>query len=774
MIQLYGFQQAAADQMATRVVDYIDDPAFTGRGAAKKAIPFVQFLSSITASGKTVVLADTVAQIAALTSVKPVVLWMSKLTVVVEQTLSNLEPGGTYNDLIGQFEVRALNELSMDALRTTDAPFLYFATTGTFNVKTMAGRKVFDAQIDKTDQSIWDALLIRPDLNNQRRPLVVVYDEAHNLSDQQTSLLLGLEPQAFLLSTATSRVPQSFQAAVTDRLKAVADYDDGSLNTPILASEVAASGLVKQRVDLIGRQSQMEDVVTEMIDELNAAQVDAAAAGFGADLKAVYVCRTNITEGDDKRRDDPKRPFNQRQAPPILIWRHLVHGLGIDPAKVAAYCDLKVDKDYPTPPEFVHFRGGEKDYAALVSGGYTHIIFNQSLQEGWDDPLVYFAYIDKTLGSTIAAEQIVGRLLRQPGREHYQADRLNAAQLFIRVESNKVFDDVVDQTQARLQGDNVPVTVTKTGPGTSNRTSIDPIKSVSVPDVATHTEDAIEVMEGVLTNVPDYRTSAVETTGIGRRTKVQKLVGSKDQALFKWEEVGTSSRVAARWMFNRALRRFHRDAAAIITLDQPKWDAPIGVGSPAADSLVQYAEQVGKAFTAHSYIEIADDDDEDFVVGPALVRAQSLITYKNAVHTGYSDLNASLEVPFAAELDDTGFTWARNPSRSGYGIPLINPGGNDTFYPDFLVWVHGDVYAIDTKGSHIKADAMQKLVRIRQAPGRPRLHVRFIVQGRLDGSGNQLDSDGYTVIGFRPDGNVFFTQAVTLKLSTEIATKKSK
>jgi len=62
-------------------------------------------------------------------------------------------------------------------------------------------------------------------------------------------------------------------------------------------------------------------------------------------------------------------------------------------------------------------------------------------------------------------------------------------------------------------------------------------------------------------------------------------------------------------------------------------------------------------------------------------------------------------------------------------------------------WAHGDVYAIDTKGSHIKADAMQKIVRIRQAPGRPRLLVRFVVQGRLDGSGADVEDVGYTVIG---------------------------
>jgi type III restriction enzyme len=107
LITLYQFQREAADKMAERVLDYIPDPATRGVGAKKRAIPFVQFLSSITASGKTVILADAVAQIAAVAPAKPVVLWLSKLTVVVEQSYANLDAGGQYHGLIDQFEVRA-------------------------------------------------------------------------------------------------------------------------------------------------------------------------------------------------------------------------------------------------------------------------------------------------------------------------------------------------------------------------------------------------------------------------------------------------------------------------------------------------------------------------------------------------------------------------------------------------------------------------------------------------------------------------------------------
>ena len=42
--------------------------------------------------------------------------------------------------------------------------------------------------------------------DNRRRPLILVYDEAQNLSDQQTDLLLELQPDAFIVASATMRI----------------------------------------------------------------------------------------------------------------------------------------------------------------------------------------------------------------------------------------------------------------------------------------------------------------------------------------------------------------------------------------------------------------------------------------------------------------------------------------------------------------------------------------------------------------------------------------
>ena len=149
-----------------------------------------------------------------------------KLSVVVEQTFANLDAGGQYHDLIDEFEVRALVDLSVTELETIDSPFLFFATVGKFIRKDTEGRKVYASQVDTADGSIWDSLSLRPDPAGIRRPLIVVYDEAHNLTDPQTERLLELSPSAFLLSTATARVPKAMQTEVVEFCpKAVTPYN---------------------------------------------------------------------------------------------------------------------------------------------------------------------------------------------------------------------------------------------------------------------------------------------------------------------------------------------------------------------------------------------------------------------------------------------------------------------------------------------------------------------------------------------------------------------
>jgi type III restriction enzyme len=201
-------------------------------------------------------------------------------------------------------------------------------------------------------------------------------------------LLLELEPDGLIAASATMKLPSQLGAEVK-HLKEEG-WTDEELVTDVDSKAVADSGLVKSRIQLGGYEAPMEETIDSLIADLADAEKAATAQGLGP-LKAIYVCKTNIVEGNSLQTDNAQQPFTHRRSPPILIWRHLTERCGIDPAEIAVYCTLKTHKDYPLPPDFRLFKGGDKDYDAFTAGGFRHVIFNLSLQEGWDDPLVYFA-----------------------------------------------------------------------------------------------------------------------------------------------------------------------------------------------------------------------------------------------------------------------------------------------------------------------------------------------------------------------------------------------
>lgn len=108
MIELKEFQKQASESISERFFRHFNDPPMRGTSKKRRIVPFYQSLASITASGKTVILADAVADISTQLSMKPVVVWMSKGKVVVEQSYESLLPGGRYHHLLGDAEVALL------------------------------------------------------------------------------------------------------------------------------------------------------------------------------------------------------------------------------------------------------------------------------------------------------------------------------------------------------------------------------------------------------------------------------------------------------------------------------------------------------------------------------------------------------------------------------------------------------------------------------------------------------------------------------------------
>lgn len=745
-LELFQFQQVAASQIADRYHEYMQEPLTYGRGANKREVPFYQALSSITGSGKTAILAQAVREIVEMSDVPPIILWLSKGKVVVQQSYANLTESGKYNHLLADTKVRLLSEYDSQDVADSKEALLYFATVGTFNQREResSNLRIFAYDTDITETTRWEALKVRKTANGVRRPLVIVYDEAQNLSDQQTDLLLEQRPSAFLLASATLRFPERFDTEVREQLRTQGQYSPEELTTSINSAEVVASGLVKGIISLDGLNTPMEEAVSEMLADFREAEADAQAERLSFRPKAIYVCNTNMLADDASVSDNPQQPFGHRQAPPILIWRYLTEQCHIPSEQIAVYADLRTHKDYPLPPDFTLFSGGDGDYEAFTAGNYRHIIFNQSLQEGWDDPATYFAYVDKTMESKVQITQIVGRVLRQPGAKHYESDRLNAAHFYVRVDRNDTFSEVVAEVRKGLGGEAPELQVFTSAPGMERPESIPAKETHFIPRVGIDNVPAVKPVANALARIPDYSQDEVNTHGVGRRRRVEHTIGENSTAETEWVDFEQSNRVNARWVFRREVSRLYRRALTAMGTEQPKFDAKVGIGSIAyrgiADGAVSAVEEYLR------YAVVKELKPNPYEVGSTLVRRSAMETYANALHEGYDGLN-NLERRFAQAIDTTGLTWARNRSQTGYGIPLVTVGKTTQFFPDFLVWVGGKVLCVDTKGGFLaEGDARRKLLTIEQHPKvDTKVEVKFVTEGRWRHDGTQESPDGFSL-----------------------------
>jgi len=745
-VDLFPFQIDASSQIAERFHAYMEEPAAITR---TRIIPFYQNLSSITGSGKTLILADAIEQIRSRLSIEPIVLWLSKGRVVVWQTFNNLA-NGKYSSLVGGFNVKPLLDCKPTDVEDSSQGLILVATVGKFNQKDkeQGDRKIFQVGLDVADKSLWEMLRSRKDSQGRKRHFIVVYDEGHNLSNQQTELLRELDPDALIAASATLRIPDAL-ANIIERLRQDKHWDDDSFVTAVKSSAVVKSGLVKKHIMLCGYVTPMEIAINELLAQMKKANTTAPRLGLDFKPKAIYVSNTNVIDGVSIK-EDIARPFADRMARPILIWRHLVESCGIDPKEIAVYCELKFDSKFPPPLTLNLFSGGDSDYDQFIAGDYRHIIFNLTLQEGWDDPSCCFAYIDKDMGSPDQVTQIIGRVLRQPGARHYSAPILNTAHFYIRTDEKGVFEAIIADVKRKLTADapEISLTVTKSSHGGDRPTRL-PLKHKEVPNVSINSVHAKGPISDIVRMIPTYLPNTEDTVGKGGRIQVLQTIGKDSNSKEAWVEMEHSNRVTARWVFLRELQRRHRKAAHLCDIEHPKFDVLIEYNSSAAELIRERAEKVADAYIEHSAI-VQNALDNPYVVDSVPVNETRLVHFKNALHEAYSDLNG-LEKEFAQALDRTNKVWCRNPSQGGYEIPLLDRGSTRTFNPDFLVWATNKrIVAIDPKADNlIVEDAGRKLLEIpKLAPG-SEVVIRLVTEGQwavLNGQpSKEKGKTGYTV-----------------------------
>jgi len=743
----------------------------TGTMQRPVPIPFYQALASVTASGKTVILADAVAKSIAPLPVSPVVLWLSKGRVVVSQTYANLQDGGKYRHLIQDFTIRLLSEYDAEDVADPDVPLIYFATVGTFNQRDRekGDRLIFRSDIDTAEESTWEALKRRETTDGTRRPLLVVYDEGHNLSDQQTNLLLELEPDALFVASATMRLT----AALTTIVNSLEQrgWSQEELKTTVLSSDVVAAGLIKRDIVMGGYQAAAPKTIDDMLTSMETADEAAKKEGLSFRPKAIYVSKTNIVEGNSFVRDDPKRPFKQREAPPILIWRYLVEEKGIDPRTIVAYCTLAFDKNYPPPETFQLLKGGDADYDKFIAGNFRHVIFNQSLQEGWDDPACYFAYIDKSMGSNVQVEQVIGRLLRQPDAKHYPDDVLNTASFFVRVDGRGVFADLVGDVRSRLAVDAPSVGFTTYSGGSKERpVPYDPKEAKTVPALVLDAAEALPAVEKIIDEMTDYREdNGANIRAQGERALVQQRIGSGDSAEVAWVPYEHNNAVSARWIFTLAVGRQYPAALGVARSDDPKFDAKVELSSNAARHIEKTADEVVTTYLDR--VNLLQRNHNPYEVGTAMVRPDEATSYEYALHQAYSGLNP-FEREFAAALDNGRVTWCRNPSQSGYRIPLPTRGSSRNFFPDFLAWKGTHVFALDTTGDHLLLEKTARKLLVPNTAGKKlRVHVRLISKGEWNADVERVSRSGVTVWQLAADRSLRAVACATIADALKLCLK---
>lgn len=762
--ELVKFQALAARQIADRFELLNSDPDGRPMFTRRHAVPFFQGLSALTGAGKTAILAQAVADMAVGMPVAPIVLWVTRLRVVVEQSFSRLRPGGSYASLMPRWNGAMLSDLTRDQVGDATEPLLVAATVASFNRDSPEDSSLLVHQVraDEGDDPIWTMLQNRQVTHGAavgvRRPLFVVYDEAHNLTDPQTKVLMGLEPDAFLAASGTLSLREGL-GDVLGRLRMdgwgdstapdIPGHATKNLITQVPNKAVVDAGLVKREIVLGGYDSSMDALLDDLLGDMATAVEACELADLSWRPRAIYVSQTNIRQ-DDGTPDNHRVPFENRRSPPILIWRYLV-SKNVDPAKIAVYSDLKVDKANPLPPSFRLFAGGDRDFAAFTAGEFQHIIFNQALQEGWDDPLVSFGYIDKTMGSKTAVEQVIGRVLRQPGASHLPDPLLNTATFFVRLEDKQGFRPILENVQRSLGTEPGGVALTvRSDVGGSTRQRQMPKIHVAVPRVFVVSDEAEASMDEIISGLPDHTGGGPNTSGVGSRSLSKLEIGTDAPVAIDDSAVSHSSAVTARWIVAREMRSLYPDSLVLLDPEDSnadKLDVLVDRTSSASVQFRQAGRDLVKAYLEGSRLHV--EDTNLLVISALDVDPTKATPFTNAVHAAY-DLN-KLEVPIARAIDATGLPWCRNPSGTGFRIPLLDAEGTRNFYPDFLVWADGNVFAIDPKGPHLlRNDAGRKTMNIASSKGGPKIISRLISEGKWT---DELKSDGpggYTVWRWDP------------------------
>jgi type III restriction enzyme len=733
--RLFPFQEEAAERLRDAALDWVAYAAKNGApryGATR--IPFLGQLRAVTGSGKTPILADVVGGMG-----DAVVLWTTRSSAVVEQTFTNLT--SRYRSLLPP-NTQILRDIPSQVVWRD----LIDRSSGlTIWVLTVASWNEADAAADDSEARLrlrreqpdwagegspWSQLQ-----EKLKRPLWIVSDESHNQSTVQLDQLSALRPKAFFMASATPVVNDLF-SKWSEALNAEEETRElmRRAQVPVVTRDVVDANLLKTTIELIDYRSGAEESLDGTLDALKQVEDAADSEGAGITPRAIYVVE----------KSNPPRG-SKEDARPVAIWKHL-RSRGVPANEIAIFTDTK-----ELPEDAIKITSLSK-----LSPSFRHIIFNQTLQEGWDDPEAYVCYFDGVTKSFIRIRQIVGRVLRQPSARRFASEALNTATLILQTPADS-YEAVVAELRAELR-----LYAPENEPAFSAvrlKTRSEPLDPIPAKKAARSKlklqryalkAPAMTQVEKALKSTAQRPWSEDDllAPGTGRKATLELEDGSEE---FEYIDVLRSARTLnAAFLRQRILQRNRPCLNAIHPdwLKGPAFEQMSCHGSQAQDDLLRLAAEVVEYFEDRvGYQPDPDPDRHEWVVGEYQPRGKDMIDFDRAAHDSYSaaDFNTD-ERAFARSLDRVlGVVWARNPTTSatGYGIPLPKKvGDSSTFYPDFIAAKKAVIWAIDTTGRHLLDEKVRgKLI----ALGTPRLAL--VVRGEVDlGSGAREGKSGWSLL----------------------------
>lgn len=348
-----------------------------------------------------------------------VILWLVPSKPIREQTLralrDRLHPYHTALREAGPITVLDLEEAKSVTRATLDtSTTIIVATRQAFQVEEEECRKVYQSSgalmhhFDNLSLTQRDELLTEGEGSDRitpyslanvlrlRRPFVVV-DEAHNnRTELAFDMLARFRPSGVMELTATpdlERTPSNVLHSVS-------------------AAELKAEEMIKLPV-VLETEPNWQQCLADAIgrrDALHKLADDERRAG------AAYLRPLVLIQSEPRRAGVDTLDFERVRNE--LITNHGIPASEIIVATGEEKGLEQIDADYKL---------GIADPACPVK----FVITQKALAEGWDCPFAYILVSMASLHSATAVEQLLGRVLRQPGASHRQARALNQSYAFV-------------------------------------------------------------------------------------------------------------------------------------------------------------------------------------------------------------------------------------------------------------------------------------------------------------------------------------------------------